>query len=82
MVNLMPTRDQWLRCKSLLRDCADDIQIHMMKTTGTANNSADLNSALKNLQFAATALGYELVQRTTPAARDGGRMDCEVDEHA
>jgi hypothetical protein len=32
-------------------------------------------SCIEDIKGAATALGYELVQRVTPAARDGGRPE-------
>lgn len=37
---------------------------------------------VKRIKSIAEILGYELVQRVTPAARDGGRMQMEEGEDA
>ena len=70
----LPTNHQFLTAKGHLAWAADRaLLVHYAANDGQAKMfKVDCIAEVKE---AATALGYELVQRVTPAARDGGRME-------
>ena len=63
MVRLMPTRRQWTKAMHSLQSASQHAALHLVKTTGEENNSADLTAAFKNLEQAALELGFDLVPR-------------------
>lgn len=78
---MLPTTEQFLRAKGHMQWGAERALLaHYTNSPSLADHhKAD---CIKELKAAAEALGFEIIQRVTPAAPGGGRMDVEVEADA
>lgn len=79
MAQKLPTKEQFMYVEAALLRARD---YSIIVSNGGNSPNAYAKMCIEQLQRAAQILGFELVQRVTPAAPGGGRMDVEVDENA
>lgn len=79
---MLPDRNKFNAASHHLRAAGEHALVHYVLNNRDSASNYYGELAIKSLKDAATALGYELVQRVTPAARDGGRMDMPEGEDA
>lgn len=77
---MLPTPTQFRKAQYHLQEASNLTLCHEVLTHHNRGTNLYGEWAIENLQKAVAILGYELIERVTPAARDGGRMDVEMED--
>lgn len=72
---MLPTKDQFIKANGRLQLACNETFATCVFEENSAGYISLATLAIKDIAAAAALLGYEMVQRVTPAARDGGRME-------
>lgn len=71
----MPSGTQFLDASFFLMSARDEARQAFLLTGTGLNVDSCAVQCIEKMKAAAEALGFEMIQRVTPATRDGGRMD-------